>query len=116
MLTRGLSVTICHMFKKNYRYYDVILAFFAAMLLISNLGATKLIAIGPIITDGGAILFPLIYIFSDILTEVYGYKYARRAIWTAFGVMLLAVWYRSRSCATCPRLWSTQTKRHLRLC
>lgn len=78
------------MFKKNYRYYDVILAFFAAMLLISNLGATKLIAIGPIITDGGAILFPLIYIFSDVLTEVYGYKYARRAIWTGFGVMLLA--------------------------
>ena len=79
------------MFKKNYRYYDVILAFFAAMLLISNLGATKLIAFGPIITDGGAVLFPLIYIFSDVLTEVYGYKYARRAIWTGFGVMLLAV-------------------------
>ena len=79
------------MFKKNYRYYDVILAFFAAMLLISNLGATKLISFGPIITDGGAILFPLIYIFSDVLTEVYGYKYARRAIWTGFGVMLLAV-------------------------
>lgn len=61
------------------------------MLLISNLGATKLIAFGPIITDGGAVLFPLIYIFGDVLTEVYGYKYARRAIWTAFGVMLLAV-------------------------
>lgn len=79
------------MFKKNYRYYDVILAFFAAMLLISNLAATKLVAFGPIITDGGAVLFPLIYIFGDVLTEVYGYKYARRAIWTAFGVMLLAV-------------------------
>jgi uncharacterized integral membrane protein (TIGR00697 family) len=79
------------MFKKNYRYYDVILAFFAAMLLISNLGATNHIAIGPIITDGGAVLVPLIYIFSDILTEVYGYRYARRAIWTGFGVMLLAV-------------------------
>lgn len=79
------------MLKKHFHYYDVILAFFAAMLLISNLGATKLIAFGPIITDGGAILFPLIYIFGDVLTEVYGYKYARRAIWTAFGVMVLAV-------------------------
>lgn len=77
--------------KKTLRYYDVILAAFAAILLISNLSATKLIAFGSIITDGGAILFPLAYIFGDVLTEVYGYKYARRAIWTAFGVMLLAV-------------------------
>lgn len=76
---------------KNYRYYDLILALFAACLLISNLSATKLIAFGPIITDGGAILFPLVYIFGDVLTEVYGYKYARRAIWTGFVVMLLAV-------------------------
>lgn len=79
------------MFKKNFRYYDVILAFFASILLISNLAATKPVAIGPLLVDGGAILFPLIYIFGDILTEVYGYKYARRAIWTAFGVMLLGV-------------------------
>lgn len=76
---------------KKLRYFDIFLALFAAILLISNLAATKLVAFGPIITDGGAILFPLAYIFGDILTEVYGYKYARRAIWTAFGVMLLAV-------------------------
>jgi uncharacterized integral membrane protein (TIGR00697 family) len=75
----------------TFRYYDLILAFFASILLISNLGATKLIAFGPIITDGGAVLFPLAYIFGDVLTEVYGYRYARRAIWTGFGVMLLAV-------------------------
>ena len=61
------------------------------MLLISNLAATKLIAFGPIVTDGGAILFPLIYILNDVLTEVYGYKYVRRAIWTGFGVMILAI-------------------------
>jgi queuosine precursor transporter len=77
--------------KKTFRYLDVIIAFFAAMLLISNLAATKLVAFGPIITDGGAILFPLIYIFNDVLTEVYGYKQARRAIWIGFGVMILAV-------------------------
>lgn len=76
---------------KNLRYYDIILALFAAVLLISNLCATKLISFGWIITDGGAILFPLVYIFGDILTEVYGYKYARRAIWTGFSVMLLAI-------------------------
>jgi uncharacterized integral membrane protein (TIGR00697 family) len=76
---------------KTYRYYDLILAFFAAVLLISNLSATKLVAFGSIITDGGAVLFPLAYIFGDVLTEVYGYARARRAIWTGFAVMLLAV-------------------------
>lgn len=77
--------------RKNYKYFDIIVALFAASLLISNLSATKLIAFGPIIADGGAILFPLVYILGDVLTEVYGYKYARRAIWTGFAVMLLAV-------------------------
>lgn len=76
---------------KYFRHLDLIIALFAAMLLISNLAATKLIAFGPIIVDGGAVLFPLIYIFGDVLTEVYGYKYARRAIWIGFTVMLLAV-------------------------
>lgn len=77
--------------RKTFHYLDIIIAAFAAMLLISNLAATKLVAFGSIIMDGGAVLFPLIYIFGDILTEVYGYKYARRAIWIGFGVMLLAV-------------------------
>lgn len=76
---------------KQFRYLDIIIALFAASLLISNLAATKLIAFGPIITDGGAILFPLIYIFNDILTEVYGYKYTRRAIWIGFTVMVVAI-------------------------
>lgn len=73
-----------------YRYFDLILGSFVAALLISNIAAVKLISFGPIITDGGAILFPLTYIFGDILTEVYGYSYARRAIWTAFGLMFIA--------------------------
>lgn len=76
---------------RTYRYYDLIIAAFVSVLLISNLGAIKLIAFGPIISDGGAILFPLAYIFGDVLTEVYGYRYTRRAIWMGFFVMLLAV-------------------------
>lgn len=79
------------MTRKQFLYLDIIVAYYAALLLISNLAATKLVALGPIITDGGAILFPLIYIFNDLLTEVYGYAYARRAIWIGFGVMALAV-------------------------
>lgn len=76
---------------KNYRYYDLIVAASVATLIISNLGAVKLIAFGPIIADGGALLFPLAYILGDIMTEVYGYKHARRAIWVSFFWLLLMV-------------------------
>jgi queuosine precursor transporter len=76
-------------------YYDLVVAAFVAMLLISNVGATKLIQFGPswevagypilpIITDGGAILFPLTYVLGDVLAEVYGMGKARRAIWAGF--------------------------------
>jgi len=75
----------------NLKYYDLIIASFVSALLISNIAAVKLITIGGIITDGGAVLFPLVYIFGDVLTEVYGYAYARRAIWSGFGVMFVAV-------------------------
>jgi len=75
---------------RGSKYFDIILASFVAALLISNIGAVKLISFGPIITDGGAILFPLTYIFGDVLTEVYGYAYARRAIWAGFAVMIVA--------------------------
>ncbi len=75
--------------------YDLVLATFVGLLLISNIGATKLIAFGPhfevggipllpIITDGGAILFPLTYILGDVLAEVYGLRRANRAIITGF--------------------------------
>lgn len=70
--------------------YPYFAAIFVALLLISNIGAVKLIELGPIITDGGAILFPLVYIVGDILAEVYGFKAARRVILTAFAVSILA--------------------------
>jgi len=80
--------------------YDLVLALFCGLLLISNVGATKLIQFGPswnvgdfpvlpIITDGGAILFPLTYILGDVLAEVYGLKKANRAIWTGFALAFL---------------------------
>jgi uncharacterized integral membrane protein (TIGR00697 family) len=60
------------------------------MLLISNIGAVKLIEFGPIITDGGAFLFPLVYILGDVISEVYGFKAARKAIFLAFAMSALA--------------------------
>jgi len=79
--------------------YDIIVALFCSFLLISNVGATKLIAVGPtwhpggvallpLVFDGGAILFPLTYIFGDVLAEVYGFAKARRAIVLGFAVAL----------------------------
>jgi len=75
---------------KTTKYYDIILASFVSFLLISNISAVKIIDIHGFLTDGGALLFPLTYIFGDVLTEVYGYRYARRAIWTAFSTMAIA--------------------------
>ncbi len=76
---------------KNYRYYDLAVAASVATLIISNLGATKLIAFGPIIADGGGVLFPLAYILGDVMTEVYGYKHTRRAIWVSFFWLLVMI-------------------------
>lgn len=71
-------------------WYPVIAALFCSILLISNIGATKIIDFGPIKTDGGAFLFPLTYILGDVMTEVFGFKAARRIIYTGFGVGILA--------------------------
>ena len=70
--------------------YPVIVGVFVGVLLISNIAATKLIVFGPVITDGGAFLFPLAYIIGDILSEVYGLKAARRAILLGFVMLVVA--------------------------
>ncbi len=69
---------------RHYKYYDLILGLFVAVLLISNVASSKVLDLGPFTFDGGTILFPISYIFGDILTEVYGYKKSRRVIWTGF--------------------------------
>lgn len=79
--------------------YTTIVVIFVSLLLISNIGAVKLIEFGPfsigswefpIITDGGAFLFPLVYIVGDVLAEVYGFKAARKAIFLGFLMGALA--------------------------
>lgn len=81
--------------------YDLVVALFCAFLLISNVAAVKLIQFGPdvevlefpvlpIITDGGAFLFPLTYVLGDVLAEVFGMRGARRAILIGFAVSVLA--------------------------
>lgn len=69
---------------RAYRYLELIMAAFVAVLLISNIASTKFVQLGPFAFDGGTILFPISYIFGDVLTEVYGYRATRRVIWVGF--------------------------------
>lgn len=70
--------------EKSYKYITTIAVFFVAVLLISNVASTKIVDFGWFTFDGGTLLFPLSYIFGDILTEVYGYKKSRQVIWLGF--------------------------------
>ena len=72
-----------------YRYFDLVMASFVAILMISNIASTKILVLGPLTFDGGTLLFPLSYVFGDILTEVYGYSRSRRVIWAGFAAALL---------------------------
>jgi uncharacterized integral membrane protein (TIGR00697 family) len=73
----------------GYNYFDLIMALFVAVLLISNVASSKILLLGPFTFDGGTLLFPISYIFGDILTEVYGYRRSRRVIWAGFACAAL---------------------------
>ena len=81
---------------RSFRYYDLILGAFVAVLLCSNLiGPAKVVMLdlpllGPTQFGAGNLFFPLSYLFGDILTEVYGYALARRVIWTGFAALIFA--------------------------
>ena len=79
-----------HYARPDRSLYPYVVAAFCSMLLISNIGATKLIGFGPLIFDGGMFLFPLTYVLGDILSEVYGFAAARRAVIAAFIVAIVA--------------------------
>jgi uncharacterized integral membrane protein (TIGR00697 family) len=73
------------------RFFPAVTALFVTALLISNIIAVKLIAVGPWALPAAVIIFPVAYIFGDVLTEVYGYGRARQVIWIGFGCNVLAV-------------------------
>ncbi|HET9914427.1 MAG TPA: queuosine precursor transporter [Anaerolineales bacterium] len=82
---------------KQYRFFDLIMAVFVTVLVVSNIASSaKIVDWGfslfgvPMAFDAGTILFPVSYIFGDILTEVYGYKRSRRVIWTGFACLVLS--------------------------
>jgi len=91
-----------HYASRGSSYYDVLLAVFCVVLVVSNIAATKgtqffsgdvslgPVQILPVFSDGGAVLFPLAYIIGDVIAEVYGLRAARRAILVGFGTALMA--------------------------
>jgi uncharacterized integral membrane protein (TIGR00697 family) len=66
-------------------------AVFSSALIVSNIIAVKLVDLFGLTLPAGVVLFPIVYIVGDVLTEVYGFGRARQAIWIGFGCNLLAV-------------------------
>ena len=79
----------------EFKYFTLLSGLFVATLLISNTVAQKPIQLRSLVAPAAIILFPLTYIFGDVLTEVYGYARTRQVIWTGFlasGLMAAAYW------------------------
>lgn len=97
--------------RRHFRYFDYVMVAFVAILLLSNLiGASKLSVVnlswltgltpglpwhwlgigddGLMLFGAGILFFPLSYVIGDVLTEVYGYAHARRAVWTGFAALV----------------------------
>lgn len=83
--------------EKKYRYLDLVMVAFVSVLLVSNIASSaKIVDWGfnlffvRMAFDAGTLLFPVSYIFGDILTEVYGYKVSRRVIWAGFACLAVS--------------------------
>lgn len=77
--------------RRSYRYYDLVLGAFVAILLCSDLiGTSKVVTMGGRTFGAGVLFFPLSYVFGDVLTEVYGYARSRRVVWAGFGALIFA--------------------------
>jgi queuosine precursor transporter len=83
--------------RKNYysTWFVFIVAVFITCLITANIVAVKLVEISGFVLPAGTIIFPISYIFGDVLTEVYGFRQARRVIWLGFFcnfIVVVAIW------------------------
>jgi uncharacterized integral membrane protein (TIGR00697 family) len=72
-------------------FFVAVVALFVTCLVISNVIAVKLAMVQGLVLPAGIIIFPVSYLLADVLTEVYGYRAARRVLWLGFFCNLLAV-------------------------
>ncbi len=77
--------------RQNYRYLNLITAAFVTGLITANIIGVKLVQVAGIVVPAAILIFPLSYLFGDVLTEVYGYARAREVIWIGFACNALAV-------------------------
>lgn len=75
----------------KYRYLNWVTGIFVTCLIVSNIIVTKIVAVGGIVMSAAIVIFPVSYIFGDILTEVYGYARSRQIIWIGFACNTIAV-------------------------
>jgi uncharacterized integral membrane protein (TIGR00697 family) len=78
--------------KISYRLV-IITVIFITCLVTANIIAVKVISLGPFTLPAAIFVFPISYIFGDVLTEVYGYRTARRVIWLGFICNLIFVFF-----------------------
>ena len=76
---------------KKTNIYMTLLALYCVALVVSNIISNRTFEIGQFMLPSAVIVFPIIYIINDVLTECYGFNMASNAIWTAFGLNLMAV-------------------------
>jgi uncharacterized integral membrane protein (TIGR00697 family) len=105
------------------RYLWLFMLLYAQALVVANWFDARLIAIGPLVTDAGTLIFPMTFIVGDIITEVYGYQYARQAIWIGFLTNLIVLLYGqlmihlpSPPDAPFNSLFTTLLQQNLRIC
>lgn len=82
---------------RSFKYLDIIMVVYVLVLVLSNIASSaKIIDWGislgsiPLSFDAGTLLFPISYIIGDVMTEVYGFKRARRIIWIGFGALIFS--------------------------
>ena len=73
----------------HFTAYEVLVALFITVLIVSNIASTKIIHFSTLTFDAGTILFPLAYIVGDIITEIYGFRKMRRLIYLGIGMLLI---------------------------
>lgn len=75
----------------KYRYLNIITALFVTSLIVANIIAVKIVDVFGLVVPAAVIVFPISYIFGDVLTEVYGYARSRQVIWIGFACNAFAV-------------------------
>lgn len=85
-----------------YMFFGVL---FVTCLLLSNIAASKMIMIGPWAVTAGILIFPIAYIMSDVIAEVYGFKKARNIMWLGFAMNAFMVLYFMLAIAIHPPVW-----------